>query len=208
MSSRLCIYPRLKYLRISRFGNMIRMGVDHIDVYRPARTDPQVPIEDTIGAISDLVKAGYVRQIGLSEVEAGDDPPRPHRASDLGPADLVLVDEPRRAEGDFPAAEGAWHRGYSVQRALARVAERHSSAGREGDSAPICRGYRRKPRTQPKARRGARGSSRKDARRLRSSRSPGASSGLEHHPRSSARASARSSRKRWARSRSSSPPTI
>lgn len=44
------------------------MGVDHIDVYRPARTDPQVPIEDTIGAISDLVKAGYVRQIGFSEV--------------------------------------------------------------------------------------------------------------------------------------------
>ncbi len=47
---------------------LVRLGVDHIDVYRPARLDPQVPIEDTIGAISDLVKAGYVRQIGLSEV--------------------------------------------------------------------------------------------------------------------------------------------
>jgi len=47
---------------------LTRLGVDHIDVYRPARLDPQVPIEDTIGAISDLVKAGYVRQIGLSEV--------------------------------------------------------------------------------------------------------------------------------------------
>lgn len=45
-----------------------RLGVDHIDVYRPARLDPQVPIEDTIGAIADLVKAGYVRHIGLSEV--------------------------------------------------------------------------------------------------------------------------------------------
>ncbi|QNK02519.1 aldo/keto reductase [Dyella telluris] len=45
-----------------------RLGVDYIDVYRPARLDPNVPIEDTIGAIADLVKAGYVRHIGLSEV--------------------------------------------------------------------------------------------------------------------------------------------
>lgn len=45
-----------------------RLGVDHIDVYRPARLDPVVPIEDTIGAIAELVQAGYVRHIGLSEV--------------------------------------------------------------------------------------------------------------------------------------------
>lgn len=45
-----------------------RLGVDVIDVYRPARLDPNVPIEDTIGAIADLVRAGYVRHIGLSEV--------------------------------------------------------------------------------------------------------------------------------------------
>jgi aryl-alcohol dehydrogenase-like predicted oxidoreductase len=45
-----------------------RLGVDFIDIYRPARLDPAVPIEDTIGAIADLVKAGYVRHIGLSEV--------------------------------------------------------------------------------------------------------------------------------------------
>ena len=47
-----------------------RLGLDHIDVYRPARLDPNVPIEETIGAIADLVKAGYVRHIGLSEVGA------------------------------------------------------------------------------------------------------------------------------------------
>ncbi|MCB8819473.1 aldo/keto reductase [Microvirga rosea] len=47
-----------------------RLGVDHIDIYRPARLDPRVPIEDTIGAIADMVKAGYVRSIGLSEVGA------------------------------------------------------------------------------------------------------------------------------------------
>jgi len=45
-----------------------RLGVDYIDVYRPARLDPNVPIEETIGAIADMVKAGYVRHIGLSEV--------------------------------------------------------------------------------------------------------------------------------------------
>ncbi|MEA2599596.1 MAG: hypothetical protein QOF89_588 [Acidobacteriota bacterium] len=45
-----------------------RLGVDHVDVYRPARLDPAVPIEETVGAITDLVKAGYVRAIGLSEV--------------------------------------------------------------------------------------------------------------------------------------------
>jgi aryl-alcohol dehydrogenase-like predicted oxidoreductase len=45
-----------------------RLGTDHIDIYRPARLDPDVPIEDTAGAIADLVKAGYVRHLGLSEV--------------------------------------------------------------------------------------------------------------------------------------------
>jgi aryl-alcohol dehydrogenase-like predicted oxidoreductase len=45
-----------------------RLGTDHVDIYRPSRRDPAVPIEDTIGAIADLVKAGYVRAIGLSEV--------------------------------------------------------------------------------------------------------------------------------------------
>lgn len=45
-----------------------RLGVDFIDIYRPARLDPNVPIEDTIGAIADMIVAGYVGHIGLSEV--------------------------------------------------------------------------------------------------------------------------------------------
>jgi aryl-alcohol dehydrogenase-like predicted oxidoreductase len=45
-----------------------RLDVDHVDIYRPARLDPNVPIEDTIGAIAEMVQAGYVRYIGLSEV--------------------------------------------------------------------------------------------------------------------------------------------
>ena len=45
-----------------------RLGTDYVDIYRLARLDPNVPIEDTIGAIADMVKAGHVRYIGLSEV--------------------------------------------------------------------------------------------------------------------------------------------
>jgi aryl-alcohol dehydrogenase-like predicted oxidoreductase len=50
--------------------SLTRLGTDHIDIYRPARLDPQVPIEETIGAIAEMVQAGYVRHIGLSEVGA------------------------------------------------------------------------------------------------------------------------------------------
>jgi len=45
-----------------------RLGTDYIDIYRPGRLDPAVPIEETIGAIADLIKRGYVRHAGLSEV--------------------------------------------------------------------------------------------------------------------------------------------
>jgi aryl-alcohol dehydrogenase-like predicted oxidoreductase len=47
-----------------------RLGTDYVDIYRPARLDPAVPIEDTVGAIAEMVEAGYVRHIGLSEVGA------------------------------------------------------------------------------------------------------------------------------------------
>src|SRR5512144_643399 len=47
-----------------------RLGTDHVDVYRPGRVFPDLPIEETVGAIAELVQAGYVRQVGLSEVGA------------------------------------------------------------------------------------------------------------------------------------------
>ncbi len=47
-----------------------RLGTDYVDLYQPARVDPAVPIEDTVGAIADMVKAGYVRHVGLSEASA------------------------------------------------------------------------------------------------------------------------------------------
>ena len=48
-----------------------RLGTDYIDLYQPARLDPDVPIEDTVGAIAEMVKAGYVKYIGLSEMGPG-----------------------------------------------------------------------------------------------------------------------------------------
>jgi aryl-alcohol dehydrogenase-like predicted oxidoreductase len=67
--------------------SLVRLGTDHVDVYRPARLDPAVPIEDTVGAIADLVKAGYVRSIGLSEVG----PETVRRAAKVHPiADLQI----------------------------------------------------------------------------------------------------------------------
>ncbi|MCG7373230.1 aldo/keto reductase [Pseudomonas luteola] len=47
-----------------------RLNTDHVDIYRIARLDPDVPIEDTVGTIAEMVKAGYVRHVGLSEVGA------------------------------------------------------------------------------------------------------------------------------------------
>jgi aryl-alcohol dehydrogenase-like predicted oxidoreductase len=50
--------------------SLTRLGTDYIDLYQPARLDPHVPIEDTVGAIAEMIEAGYVRHLGLSEVGA------------------------------------------------------------------------------------------------------------------------------------------
>jgi aryl-alcohol dehydrogenase-like predicted oxidoreductase len=47
-----------------------RLGTDYIDLYQPARLDPRVPIEDTVGAIAEMIQAGFVRYLGLSEMGA------------------------------------------------------------------------------------------------------------------------------------------
>jgi aryl-alcohol dehydrogenase-like predicted oxidoreductase len=76
-----------------------RLGVDYVDVYRPARLDPAVPIEDTIGAISEMVKAGYVKHIGLSEVgvETIRRAAKVHPLSDLQIEYAVITRAPEKA---------------------------------------------------------------------------------------------------------------
>ncbi|MDJ1134434.1 aldo/keto reductase [Streptomyces iconiensis] len=65
-----------------------RLGVDHLDIYRPARLDPAVPIEETVGAVAEMVEKGYVRHIGLSEV--GTDTIR--RAAAVAPISDVQIE--------------------------------------------------------------------------------------------------------------------
>jgi aryl-alcohol dehydrogenase-like predicted oxidoreductase len=49
---------------------LTRLGTDYVDLYQPARLDPRVPIEETVGAVAEMIKAGYVRYLGLSEMGA------------------------------------------------------------------------------------------------------------------------------------------
>ncbi|MFI5843018.1 aldo/keto reductase [Catenuloplanes sp. NPDC051500] len=61
---------RPAYVRSALAYSLQRIGTDYIDVYRPCRLDPDVPIEDTVGAIAEMIEKGWVRHVGLSEVGA------------------------------------------------------------------------------------------------------------------------------------------
>ena len=82
-----------------------RLGVDYIDIYRPSRLDPNVPIEDTVGAIVDLIRAGYVRYIGLSEMGAAT-VRRAHAVHKISDLQIEYSLVSRNPETDiFPALE-------------------------------------------------------------------------------------------------------
>ena len=101
-----------------------RLGTDHVDIYRPARLDPHVPIEETVGAIAEMVQAGYVRHIGLSEVGAE----TIRRAAAVHPIcdlqiEYSLISRGIEAEilPDLPRAR---HRHHRLRRAVARPDQR------------------------------------------------------------------------------------
>ena len=132
---------------------LTRLGVDHVDIYRPARLDPAVPIEDTIGAIADLVTGGLRPVHRPLRGRARDDPPRARRPSDLGPADRVLAHQPGARGQDLPRALRARHRRHRLRRALARPAER-IEARRQGRLPRLPAAlHRREPRAKPAAHR-------------------------------------------------------
>lgn len=64
-----------------------RLGTDYVDLYQPCRIDPHIPVEDTIGAVADMVKAGYVKSIGISEVDGA----TLRKANETHPISLVEV---------------------------------------------------------------------------------------------------------------------
>ena len=136
--------------------SLVRLGTDHIDVYRPARLDPSVPIEESIGAIGEMVQAGYVRHIGLSEV--GADTIRRaaavHPISDLQ-IEYSLISRSARG-GHPPDAARAGHRRDRLRRALPRPAERPLEPGADPDRRRLPQLLAalpgREPRPQPRAR--------------------------------------------------------
>jgi aryl-alcohol dehydrogenase-like predicted oxidoreductase len=138
---------------------LTRLGTDHVDVYRPARLDPAVPIEETVGAIAELVQAGHVRHIGLSEV--GADTIR--RAAAVHPIADVQLEYSLLSRGIereiLPTTRelgiGVTAYGVPLPRAAQRPLEpaARAGSGRLPGVQPALPG--RQPRPQPAARRAA-----------------------------------------------------
>jgi aryl-alcohol dehydrogenase-like predicted oxidoreductase len=82
------INGRPEYVRKACDDSLQRLGVDTIDVYYQHRVDPETPIEDTVGAMADLVKAGKVRYLGLSEAA----PPTIRRAHQVHPISALQTE--------------------------------------------------------------------------------------------------------------------
>lgn len=84
------------YVREACDASLGRLGVEHIDLYYQHRVDPNVPIEETVGAMSELVTQGKVRYVGLFRGLGRHRSPSPRRPPDLRPADGVLPVDARR----------------------------------------------------------------------------------------------------------------
>jgi pyridoxine 4-dehydrogenase len=110
-----------------------RLGTDYVDIYRPARLDPNVPIEDTVGAVADMIKAGHVRHIGLSEVSS-ETIRRAHAVHPISDLQIEYSLISRRPEDDvFPTCRelGVGVTAYGV---LSRgLISGHWSKAREGE---------------------------------------------------------------------------
>ena len=119
------INGRPEYVRSACEDSLRRLGVDVIDLYYQHRVDRTVPIEETVGAMAELVSEGKVRRLGLSEAGAGDDPPRARRPPDHRAADGVLAVDARHRGGDPADDPRAGHRPRRLQPAGTRLPHRH-----------------------------------------------------------------------------------
>jgi aryl-alcohol dehydrogenase-like predicted oxidoreductase len=109
-----------------------RLGTDHVDIYRPARLDPAVPIEDSVGAIAEMVKAGYVKHIGLSEV-GSDTIRRAHAVHPIADLQIEYSLIARGIEDDILATCRELGIGITAYGVLARgLISGHWSKGRSG----------------------------------------------------------------------------
>jgi aryl-alcohol dehydrogenase-like predicted oxidoreductase len=110
-----------------------RLGTDYIDIYRPARLDPNVPIEDTVGAMAEMVKAGYIRHIGLSEISA-QTIRKAHRKHPIADLQIEYSLISRGVEKDILPALRELGIGLTAYGVLSRgLISGHWSKAREGD---------------------------------------------------------------------------
>jgi aryl-alcohol dehydrogenase-like predicted oxidoreductase len=107
------------YVRSACEASLRRLKIDVIDLYYQHRVDPKTPIEDTVGAMADLVKAGKVRAIGLSEASAAT-----IGAPDHGVADRIFALDPRPGGRDPAHPARAEHRSGTLQPARPRLSDR------------------------------------------------------------------------------------
>ena len=115
---------RPEYVLSACDASLLRLGLDHIDLYYQHRVDPAVPIEETVGAMSDLVTAGKVRFIGLSEAGV-QTVRRAHAVHPItAPAERVLTLEPRPGRRTSAGPAGAGDRLCGLQPPGARLPDR------------------------------------------------------------------------------------
>ena len=113
--------------------SMVRLGVDHVDIYRPARLDPAVPIEETVGAIKEMIDAGWVRHIGLSEVGA-DTIRRAHAVHPIADVQMEYSLISRGLEAEVLPALRELKIGMTAYGVLSRgLISGHWTPGRPGD---------------------------------------------------------------------------
>ena len=143
---------------------LTRLGTDHVDLYQPSRLDPVVPIEETVGAVADMVKAGYVRFIGSLGDGSGNHQARARRSPHHRAADRVLADEQEHREGDpaHRAGAGDWRDG--LRHPFARTPGAHGIAGigKERYPRPVSAVPGGKPGAKPPPRPGPRGACEKE----------------------------------------------
>ena len=118
------------YVREACDASLRRLGIEHIDLYYQHRVDKETPIEDTVGAMAELVRAGKVRYLGLSEAAPATDPPRARRPSHHRPADRVLAVGAAAGGRDPPDRARAGHRLRGLQPARPRLPDRPLPRGR------------------------------------------------------------------------------
>ncbi len=115
---------RPDYVTSACEASLRRLGVETVDLYYQHRVDPNVPIEETVGAMADLVRSGKVRYLGLSEVCGANDSTRTCRPSNYRGPDRILPVDARSGSGDHSGRARAWNRLRRVQSSWARIFDR------------------------------------------------------------------------------------